>query len=71
MHPLAVPTALVHGALVIGTIVAAYRYGAPWLMFEKRWGKVVLLVALVLVLTADFALWIARALGAFGGPVPV
>ena len=70
MHPLAVPTALAQAAIAVGSFVAAVRYGAPWTMFERRWGRVLLLV-LVLVLAADFLLWIARWLGAFGGPVPV
>ena len=70
MHPLAVPTALAQAALAAGSFVAAYRYGAPWVMFERRWGRV-LLGLLVIVLVADFVLWIARGCGAFGGSVPV
>ena len=70
MHPLALPTALAQAALAAGSFVAAWHHAAPWVMFERRWGRA-LLAALVLVLAADFVLWIARACGAFGGPVPV
>ncbi|MBX3223152.1 MAG: DUF2752 domain-containing protein [Labilithrix sp.] len=70
MHALAVPTALCQAALAFATIVATVRFGAPWSLLRARWGRVVVgLVAAVLV--ADVAYWIARAAGAFGGPVPV
>ena len=70
MHAMAVPTALIQAVLAIATIVATRTLGAPWLLVRARWGRVtVALVAIVLVL--DVLLWIARAFGAFGGPVPV
>lgn len=70
MHALAVPTALCQAVLALATIAAAARFGAPWALFRARWGRAaVAFVAVVLV--ADVAYWIARALGAFGGPVPV
>jgi hypothetical protein len=70
MHPLAAPTALAQVALVLASIVATLRFGAPWSLLRARWGRA-LLVVLALVMTADLLLWMARALGAFGGPVPV
>lgn len=70
MHPLAVPTAGVQAAIAIGSLVEAMRSGAPWMMFTRRWGRA-LVVALLLVFAADFVLWLCRAAGAFGGPVPV
>ncbi len=70
MHPLAVPTAVVQVALAIATILAAYRFGAPWLLVRARWGRIVVGLAGA-VLAFDLVVWIARALGAFGGPVPV
>jgi hypothetical protein len=70
MHPLAAPTALSQLALALASIAATLRLGAPWSLLRARWGRgVVVLVALVM--GADLLLWIARALGAFGGPVPV
>lgn len=70
MHALALPTALSQALLALATIAATLRFGAPWALFRARWGRAA--VALVgLVLAADVALWAARALGAFGGPVPV
>jgi len=70
MHPLALPTALVQVALAGATVVAAYRLGAPWALTQRRWGKLVL-AALALVFGLDVVFFVARALGAFGGPVPV
>lgn len=70
MHPLAVPTALVQVVLAAASVTATFRFGAPWGLLRPRWGRGV--VALVgVVMAADLLLWIARALGAFGGPVPV
>jgi hypothetical protein len=70
MHPLALPTAASQVVLAVATIVATLRFGAPWSLVQARWGRVVLgLLAAVMV--ADVLLWIARALGVLGGPVPV
>jgi hypothetical protein len=70
MHALAVPTALVQVVLAVASIVATLRFGAPWALVQARWGRVVL-GSVVVVMVADVLFWIARALGAFGGPVPV
>jgi Protein of unknown function (DUF2752) len=70
MHALAVPTALSQLALAVASIAATLRFGAPWSLHRARWGRVV--VAFVASVTvADLVFWIARALGAFGGPAPV
>lgn len=70
MHPLAIPTAAAQAVLAFVTIVATLRFGAPWFLVRARWGRVALWgVAIAIVL--DLVLWGARALGAFGGPIPV
>lgn len=70
MHPMAVPTLLAQGALAIATIAATLRFGAPWSLTQTKWGRGAIgIVGIVLLL--DILVWIARALGAFGGPVPV
>ncbi len=70
MHPLAVPTALSQVVVAVASIVATLRFGAPWSLMHARWGRAAVgFVAVVMVL--DVFLWIARALGAFGGPVQV
>ena len=70
MHPLAVPTAFVQVALALATVAATLRLGAPWALVRTSWGRVAT-GAVVLVIAADVVLWIARAFGALGGPVPV
>ncbi|MBX3211655.1 MAG: DUF2752 domain-containing protein [Labilithrix sp.] len=70
MHALAVPTALCQAALAVATVAATARLGAPWALLRARWGRAAVAFAAV-VLVADLVYWIARALGAFGGPVPV
>jgi hypothetical protein len=70
MHPLAVPSLLSQALLALATIVATFRFGAPWLLLRARWGRETIAFVIVVV-AADVVLWIARALGAFGGPVPV
>jgi hypothetical protein len=70
MHALALPTALSQIALGIATVIAAARFGAPWTLWQKAWGRAAIaFVAIVFVL--DLVLWGLRAAGAFGGPVPV
>ncbi len=70
MHALAVPTAVSQLALALATVAATLRFGAPWLLLRARWGRAA--VGFVgIVLAADLVFWIARALGAFGGPVAV
>lgn len=70
LHPLAVPTAAVQAALALATVAATLRFGAPWSLLRARWGRVAVALASA-VLLADVLLWIARALGALGGPVSV
>jgi hypothetical protein len=70
MHPLAAATALSQGMLALASVVATLQHGVPWSLGRLRWGRAMLgFVGVVMV--ADVLLWIARALGAFGGPVPV
>lgn len=70
MHALAVPTALSQAVLAAASIAATARFGAPWSLVRAGWGRAVV-VLVALVMAADLLLWGARALGAFGGPVPV
>jgi hypothetical protein len=70
IHPLAVPAALVYAAFAVTSISGAARVGVPWAAFESLWGRRAL-YAVVAVMTLEFALWLARGCGAFGGPVPV
>jgi Protein of unknown function (DUF2752) len=70
MHALAVPTALAQVALAVASIAASLRFGAPWSLVRAGWGRAIVgFVGLVMV--GDLVFWLARALGAFGGPVPV
>jgi hypothetical protein len=70
MHAMAVPTLLAQAVLAIATIASTFRFGAPWSLMRASWGRAaVWIIGIVLVL--DILLWIARAAGAFGGPVPV
>jgi hypothetical protein len=70
MHPMAVPTLLAQAILAVATIASTFRFGAPWSLMRASWGRAaVWIIGIVLVL--DILLWIARAAGAFGGPVPV
>jgi hypothetical protein len=70
LHPLAVPTLAAQALLAAATVLATLRYGAPWELVRARWGRATLaLLAAVFVL--DVVVWAVRALGAFGGPVPV
>jgi|ERR1017187_7831748 hypothetical protein len=70
MHPLAVPV-LVAGALLAGsTVWTTYAAGSPVRVFRTRFGRLALGLAAV-VYGALVVLWILRAVGYFGGPVPV
>ncbi len=70
MHAFAVPTLVSQIVFGVATVIAAYRWGAPWTVWNARWGRLAIgFVALSFVL--DLVLWGARAAGAFGGPVPV
>ncbi len=70
MHPLAVPSALVQIALAAASIAVTLQKGSPFALLQVRYGRASL-VAIVVVGVLVVGLWIARALGAFGGPVPV
>ncbi len=70
MHPLAVPTALAQGVFALATVIATLKLGQPWSLVKTRWGKAAV-GFIVLVMISDILLWIARAFGALGGPVPV
>jgi hypothetical protein len=70
MHSLAAPAALVQIALAISTIVVTLQRGTPFAVLETRHGRASV-AAIAIVLVFVVALWIARAYGAFGGPVPV
>jgi hypothetical protein len=70
MHPLAVPTALVQVVLALATVAATLQFGAPWSLLRARWGRAAVAVTTV-VMVLDVVLWVVRALGGFGGPVPV
>ncbi len=70
MHALAVPTLVSQAIFAVATIASTLKYGVPWLVVRPRWGRAAIaFVAIVMIL--DILFWIARALGAFGGPVPV
>jgi len=70
LHPLAVPTALAQAIFAAATIFVTARWGVPWALGRSRVGRAAL-AGLALVFLLDVAFWIARATGAFGGPVPV
>ncbi|MBX3230276.1 MAG: DUF2752 domain-containing protein [Labilithrix sp.] len=70
MHPLALPTLLTQGAFAAVTLALAWRRGAPWAALEERAGRVALYLFMAVMMLV-FLLWIARGLGALGGPVPV
>lgn len=70
MHAFALPTTLAYCAMALTSVSTAWRTGSPFAMFEDRWGRRALFF-LMGVMLLDFILWMARAGGAFGGPVPV
>lgn len=70
MHPLLVPVLLAQGLLVVATVSATWKHGAPWELWRSRAGRgVVWLTAAVCAATV--VLWALRELGLFGGPVPI
>jgi hypothetical protein len=70
MQPLLVPLLAAHSALAVVTIHATWGRGTPWDVWHTPWGrKVVWFVGVTYA--AMVVLWILRALGLFGGPVPV
>lgn len=70
MHPLAVPALLVQAAVAVGTVAVTFTHGTPLEFWRVRWGRAITW-ALAVVGGLAIALWIARWLGAFGGPIPV
>jgi hypothetical protein len=70
MHPLAVPAALAQIALAVATIVVTLQRGTPFAVLETRYGRASVM-SMVVVLVFVVGVWIARAFGAFGGPVSV
>lgn len=69
-HPLMVPVALTTAFLAVVSLWLTITTGTPFRILSSRVGRFAV-VALVAVQAAGFLLWIARAFGAFGGPVPV
>lgn len=69
MHPLALPMLVAGGVFAASTIWTTYRYGWP-LVHKSVLGKTALAL-LALTYLASLALWVFRAFGYFGGPVPV
>src|SRR5262245_49572115 len=39
MHVFALPTLLSQLVFAIATVIAAYRWGAPWTVWNARWGR--------------------------------
>jgi hypothetical protein len=70
MHPLALPNALVSVAFMGATVWVTARHGSPEAMWRDRLGRIAIL-AFLGVEGAVLALWAARMLGVFGGPVRV
>jgi hypothetical protein len=62
---------LVSGTLlVLSTVWATLSIGSPIRLYRSRFGRAAIGAAIV-VYSATFALWVLRAFGCFGGPVPV
>jgi hypothetical protein len=70
MHPLAVPSALVSFFALAATVGVTATDGTPAGLLQWRIGRMAL-TAFVAVQIAVLALWVARMLGALGGPVLV
>jgi Protein of unknown function (DUF2752) len=70
MHPLVVPSALAAVVLMAASIWVTAKTGSPAGMWRDRIGRYAI-VAFLGVETMVFGLWLARMLGAMGGPVPV
>jgi hypothetical protein len=70
MHPLAVPSALGAALVAVTTVWATYTRGSPlevWEFPAGRWA----LFFFGAVSGLTLVLWLVRAFGALGGPVPV
>ncbi len=70
MYPLAVPTLLVQIAFAVATVLVSAQHGTPFVLWKTRMGRTSVYAA-VLVLGLVLALWLARMVGLFHGPVPV
>jgi small neutral amino acid transporter SnatA (MarC family) len=70
MHPLAIPTLLAAALLVLAMVRVTFARGGPGGMVHDTLSRLAVL-AFVAIQVASVAVWIARMLGAFGGPVPV
>ena len=69
MHPLAVPMLAAGLLFVASTVWTTFSIGSPVAVYRSRPGGAAIGLLIVVYLAA-LALWIARWLGFFGGPVP-
>ncbi len=70
MHPLAVPSAFASLFVMAATVAITAADGTPLRLFQRRIGRVAL-ATFVAIQVALVGVWLARMLGALGGPVPV
>ncbi len=70
MHPLVVPDLVTTACVAAVTVWLTYRDGWPVNLWRDRTSRGVV-VAFLAVNVAMVALWMIRALGGLGGPVPV
>jgi hypothetical protein len=70
MHPLAVPVLAAGSLLILSTVWTALTIGTPFYIHQSRFGRAAIAFA-ILVYSLTTALWVARWLGHFGGPVSV
>ena|ERR1700733_2274283 len=70
MHPVAVPNALASVLIMVATVWVTATDGTPVALLHRRIGRIAL-ATLVAVQLAVIGVWVARMLGALGGPVAV
>jgi hypothetical protein len=70
MHPVAVPNALASVLIMVATVWVTATDGTPVALLHHRIGRIAL-TTLVAVQLAVIGVWVARMLGALGGPVAV
>jgi hypothetical protein len=70
MHPLAAPAFLATALLAVSTLRAAWTTGNPSAVRGTGLGRVAVALAAI-VYAASLGLWVARQLGALGGPASV
>jgi hypothetical protein len=70
MHPLAIPTLAATLLIALAMVRVTFVRGAPSGMVDDRLSRGAV-VAFVAIQIASVALWVARMLGALGGPVAV